>query len=392
MVKRQRNGTWVLFVIFGLAAVVALLIFSGKSGMTGNVVLGGYTDQAACEAANYIWEVLTQENCTPIDGCVLCVEGCPETCETCEDVVTGQACSNVNYITQADCELAEETWADVIEEQCTDIPDCVACVGGCPETCETCEDVVIGGQCVGDICDNSHLTLCDVTTCTAEIGYWYNDVCNAEAQPIACTPEWNPTDWSECSNGVRTRTMIDEQECDITYTGSQSLSEPCSEDSTTTTTTTTTPTTGNDVAIVTYSVCSPSQESCANGALYTCNTEGTGWDLKQDCELGCAGNACAVLAVETVAETCEDGVKNQDEAGVDCGGVCSNRCSIFTLAGSVVSGPVESGKQFIANVTSFFTSNKTRMYLILGGVGVLVAGFVAFMVFKKKIISLVKKK
>jgi hypothetical protein len=328
MVKRQRNGTWVLFVIFGLAAVAALFMFSGsRSGLTGNVVVQQGYDETTCATAGYVWY------------------------------------NGVCYDTQPVCSVG-------FLELCLDEPTCTAVNGFWYNSLCNAE--------TQPVCDAAHLSLClDEPTCTAVNGFWYNSLCNAVAQ-APCTTEWDCSAWGECSTeGIQTRTCEDANYCEGQVPPTSRSCTPGESTTTTEIITETTTTQENNIP----TVCSPNQEACVNGGLYVCNTAGTGWDLKQACELGCAGNVCAVPVQEQApAETCEDGIKNQDEVGVDCGGVCAKRCSIFTLAGSVVNGPVESGKQFFTNLFS----NKTRMYLILGGVGVLVAGLVSYLVFFKK--------
>ena len=352
MVKRQRNGTWVLFVIFGLAAVVALFMFSGNhSGLTGNVVVGEVTCDGTwtCGEWTACAESLQTRTCESTDT-TNCVGSSP--------VTESQAC------VMSVCDAAHLNLCDATT--------CTSEIGFWYN--EVCNAVA------QPVCDVAHLNLCDATTCTSEIGFWYNSLCNAVAQPVACAEDWSCEAWDCSDAGVKSRVCTDVNACGTTNER-PSISGSCNPETfgTTTTTPTTTPITTQTTTTIT--VCSPSQESCANGALYTCNAEGSGWDLTQACELGCAGNTCAVPVQEQApAETCEDGVKNQNEVGVDCGGVCSKRCSIFTLAGSVVQGPAESTKQFFTNLFS----NKTRMYLILGGIGVLVAGFVSYLCFFKK--------
>lgn len=354
MIKKQQNSVWVLFMIFGLAVVVALFMFQPK--LTGNAIIGQYTDQTSCEAANYTWEVLTEQQCTP-ENCVPCTEGCQATCQTCE----GGTCSDSTFTDQTACEAAQGTWTP----QCTDIPDCVLCAEGC-QSC-TCEDVVTGGQCVGEFCGDGVLNgneACDGTdlgnhSCSEQSFASGSLTCNADCTlnvAQCCMPEWNPSAWSECSNGVKTRTIVDEHNCGVDYVGSLSLSDGCSEETSTTITTTPTPTTTAPTTTqTTATICSAAQETCSNGGLYACNAEGTAWDLKEACELGCADNKCIVKTEETTSTP---------------------------LAGSVVKG--QSGKEFFTTLYANFSSNKTRMYLILGGVVILAAGLVSYLVFFKK--------
>ncbi len=192
----------IVLVFVGLAAIVLVL----RPSPTGYAILEDYTNQSDCEIAGYTWEELTEENCTTILDCVecepdcvveytevLCEEGCVESCVECE----------------ADCQEDCDGIPECVEcepdcvESCVDViicePDCVTeytevlCEEGCEESCEDCVEVIIGGQCVGEICDIDNLNLCDDTNCTEAGGYWYDDICNEAEQ---CVPE---TDTEFCS-------------------------------------------------------------------------------------------------------------------------------------------------------------------------------------------------
>jgi hypothetical protein len=77
-------------------------------------------------------------------------------------------------------------------------------------------------------------------------------------------------------------------------------------------------------------------------------------------------------------ETCSDGIENQDEKGIDCGGVCEQKCSIFTIMGNAVNVPVNSSKQFVQD-------NKIISFSILGIMVLAVSWvFVAKFALKKK--------
>ena len=76
-------------------------------------------------------------------------------------------------------------------------------------------------------------------------------------------------------------------------------------------------------------------------------------------------------------ETCSDSMKNQDEKGIDCGGVCEQRCSFFTIMGNAVNVPINSSKQFVQN-------NKAISFSILGVIVLAVGWVVCVKVFLKK--------
>ncbi len=86
----------------------------------------------------------------------------------------------------------------------------------------------------------------------------------------------------------------------------------------------------------------------------------------------------------TPPESCSDGIRNQDEKGIDCGGVCEKRCPFFTIVGSVVKGLPDTGKKFLQFFKEKVFVNKKRTFLILGGVGAVIIGFVTIKILKKK--------
>jgi len=157
----------VVLIFVGLAAIILLV----RPSPTGYAILSDYTTEADCTVAGYTWENLTEQNCTQILGCVECEEGCAiEYTEVlCEDNCT-VGCG-INDTACVEC-----------EEGCVTEYSEVLCEEGCLESCEECINVVIGGQCVGDICDSSHLDLChDESDCNELAdGYWYDASCHEE--------------------------------------------------------------------------------------------------------------------------------------------------------------------------------------------------------------------
>lgn len=148
MKKEVRISVYAIIVLAALAFMVYYLNFSP----TGFAVLSQYTTESSCVANNYSWENLTEQNCTIITNCVNTTIDC-EPCLEYEDL-NG---------TQGEC----LTWSSCPEENCTDTQECV--------------DIIVGGRCVGDICDSSHLSLClSETTCTGASGHWYNSICNED--------------------------------------------------------------------------------------------------------------------------------------------------------------------------------------------------------------------
>lgn len=355
--------------MFLLALAVGAIVLQSNFSLTGNAVLGEYADQLSCEGAGYTWESITNETCTDISNCTLCATGCVSTytetlcLEGCQ-----QDCTNVT-----NCTLCSTGCVSSYTE--------TLCSEGCQTSCQTCEDVVIGGQCTGDVCDASHLSLClTQETCTTATGYWYNDLCNLE-----CTENWECVEWGECSGGTKTRTCTDTNSCG-TEANIPSLSHDCTETTTTEDTTEESTTDDSSSESVTSSaeiltcspnwVCDESWSECIEGNQIRACTD------VNNCGINDGIPATSQACVVEIKETCEDGIQNQDEIKVDCGGVCK-KCSIFVMAGSVISGPV--GK-----VGEFF-SNKTNIFISAGVLGFLVVGFLTFKFFRKHRIKITSK-
>jgi len=374
MVTKKINERVVLLSVFILLAVFALgILFVTNPKMTGQVVLEDYTNETSCVDAGYTWENLINETCTDIPDCIECVVGCEPDCTTCiDEVIGGQCVDDLDYDNKEDCENATYVWEEIINETCTDIPDCIECVVGCEPDCTTCVDEVIGGQCIGDVCgdgevqapnddginetcddgeNNGEYNYCaidclsegpfcgdggcnsgeDCSSCSDDCGECESDddddtsttdSTNGESNVVtgdivksSCVSNWQCSDWTECVEGMQTRTCTDTYNCVLKTTEEPSLSQEC------------------EVII-------------------------------EEAEV-------------IIKETCVDEIKNQDEEGIDCGGVCEKRCSVFTMVGSVISGPIESGKEF-------FQKNKTIVIIILGFMVLGAGGFLTFEVLKKK--------
>ena len=68
---------------------------------------------------------------------------------------------------------------------------------------------------------------------------------------------------------------------------------------------------------------------------YSCSGTSGNWNVSNEVKTclslgfeGCKDGACYGTAPAAVTETCFDGIKNQTESDVDCGGGCSTQCSI----------------------------------------------------------------
>jgi hypothetical protein len=178
------------YVIIGILIAIAIIFLYYWGGSpTGFAVFDNYTNETDCVAAGYTWETLTEENCTIVTTCVNETSDC-EPCLEYEDI-NG---------TPGDCIV----WSSCPEEVCTDE--------------ETCVDVVVGGQCVGEVCDSNNSGLClDETSCLDAGVYWYNETCNAEEEPSCANDVGLCLDENNCTavgQGYWYNGICNENECE----------------------------------------------------------------------------------------------------------------------------------------------------------------------------------
>ena len=220
-----------------------------------------------------------------------------------------------------------------------------------------------------------------------ETGIDCGGVCNA----CACTESWSCGVWSTCSGGTQTRTCTDSNSCGTT-TDKPSESNSCVEE-TTNEETTTEPESNVQVSVgeaAAATTCTPNWQcdewsACESSQRTRACVDSNGCGS----EAGIPATSESCESASTSTETCSDGVKNQNEEGVDCGGVCEKKCTknFFSIVGSAVTGSVETGKKFFQTE---ILGNKTRTFIILGAIVLVVAGFIIFKKFAFKI-SLKKK-
>ncbi len=133
-------------------------------------------------------------------------------------------------------------------------------------------------------------------------------------------------------------------------------------------------------ASVTEESCTPNPEcgewqECINGTqtrickdLNQCNPDEVASTESQSC-------------VVEIKETCFDRIKNQNETGIDCGGSCEKKCSLLTIVGSAITGPINVGKKFI--LEGMF-GNITRTAISIGILVVIAGGILVGRFFLKK--------
>lgn len=216
------------------------------------------------------------------------------------------------------------------EEVCDGILD-EDCDGSIDENCSCIEDQTQACQdvngCLGvQSCDAGRWTGCVSSQYFCDADCDGNSECvDQDCSPCECIEDWNCTDWSDCTEGSQTRTCTDLSECGTTEQKpavSQSCSTPSNPDN------------GGGSG-------GGGRSSGGGGGFFTppCeeNWECNIWGLcnkdglrRRTCE---DANDCGTTdekpkELETCLYTggCDDGLRNGDEEGVDCGGRCNDDC------------------------------------------------------------------
>lgn len=340
------------FAILAILVVsVGILFFYSSINFTGFAVFSEYENQTSCETAGYTWEEITEQNCTTTTTCVNETINC-EPCTAYEDI-NG---------TQGNC----ISWSSCIEETCTDNEECAA--------------VVVGGQCTGDVCDSSHLGLClDEPACTGASGYWYDDICNAQAQ---CTPntcsslEYNCEIWSDGCGGTLDCGICDSgYSCNSGVCTAEESSEDSSEESSEESTDIQIPVTAQAIEPICTSnwQCGEWQECVEGNQIRVCTDLG---ECNSEEGIPETSQACIV----PIVETCSDGIKNQNETGIDCGGSSCKKCSFFTIMGNTIAGTFDVGRKLLLEGW-----NLTKILISVGVLVFIIGGLIlTFFFFKKK--------
>lgn len=157
MIKKKIKKSLRIIIFLGVFLGVALIIsFFRINEMTGKAILE-YTNETSCVNAGYKWKALSEKKCTNITICT------NKTIEHCECIEY----ESVND-TLGDC----INWTSCINKSCSEE--------------QNCTDIIVGGQCMRDICDSKHLNLCfEEEDCVSAGGYWhYNNSCHLEEETL----------------------------------------------------------------------------------------------------------------------------------------------------------------------------------------------------------------
>ena len=147
--------------------------------------------------------------------------------------------------------------------------------------------------------------------------------CPEDCGECECVPEWNCSNWTECSDGVQMRECIDLNNCtNVTAPAEEqncTVEDPCQNGKLD----------EGEAGIDCGGVCEMPCPNCSDGIKNQgeddidcggpcpdCPTCSDGRKNQKEEEVDCGGPNCYPC------ENCSDGIKNQGEDGVDCGGPC----------------------------------------------------------------------
>jgi hypothetical protein len=407
----EKSVLLAVFILLAILAIGSLVVM--KPRLTGFAVVEGYATLEECEAVEgQVWYEGVCYDEQPVcasDFLELCLD--ETTCTDAAGYWYDDLCNaeeapvcDVDYVElcldETTCTDAAGYWYDAIDDEetiltCNDVvePACDNDLTLCDET--NCVDV--GGgywydsnadetlTCNAEVepaCDND-LTLCDETNCVdVGGGYWYGDECNVDVECVDTCSSLNYECGSQTVCGVST-------ECGSCNSGYSCVSGSCEEDIDDDDDDTSSDDTSSDDTITGNVI--EGRSSCVSN--WECGewTACTGGTQTRECtdihncvtptenlnamSLPCTGSGTS--GTSDTQETCSDGIKNQDEKGIDCGGACEERCGFFRIVGNAVNVPINSSKQFVQN-------NKAISFSLLGVILLAVSWIVCVKVFLKK--------
>jgi hypothetical protein len=296
-------------LLFLLALAIGFVALQSSSNLTGNIVLDG------CDG-NWI-------NTTGWSSCVggsqtMTYVNTTNTTTCVPPVIKTQSCTVENTT------LCTEEWT------CSDWG---TCNGG--SQARTCTD--------SNSCGTTATKPSETQSCTV------------------CAENWTCTNWTACSSGNQTRTCTDSNSCGTENT-KPSIIHSCTEE---------TPTASITTETTPQQTCTPNMQcgdwqECINGNQIRVCTDANQCNPNELAST--ESQACTV----PITANCSDKIKNQNETGVDCGGPCK-KCSIFTIVGSAISGPINA-----------VFANKTRVLIFSGALLLIIGGIACFKIIKKR--------
>jgi len=363
---------FVLLLLLGIA--IGTIAIQSNLDFTGHAVLDGCDGDWTCGDWTTCANASQTRECTGINS-TTCTSPLTQTqvCEmptcteawTCDEWTT---CANASQTrTCTDANTCETTTSKPVESQICEMPTCTE-AWTCGEW-TTCANASQTRTC-------TDANTCETTTSKPT----ETQVCEMPT----CTEAWTCDEWSACSSGTKTRTCSDENSCGTEDT-KPSITHTCTEETAIIVETTE----SDDSSITTQAIveapvitCTPNWkcgdwQTCVNSSQTRICLDDANCNTQEG--IPATSQACII----EIKETCSDKIKNQNETNVDCGGVCK-RCGIFTIAGSVISGPLGKVKEVF--------SNKVTWIIIFSVLGVGLAGFFGFKFLSSHKIQITRKK
>lgn len=137
---------------------------------------------------------------------------------------------------------------------------------------------------------------------------------------LTCTEDWSCTEWSSCVGGYKTRTCTDSNNCGaIVNKPAESKSCVIGE-----CTSGETKSCGSDIGR-----CKKGTQTCEDGEWSDCVGEIS--PIKEICNNNVDDDCDGLIDEYCLAGTCYDGIQNQGEEGIDCGGPCPTPCPVIEV-------------------------------------------------------------
>lgn len=397
MKKRQFVHSFALLVL--LVVAVTILFSYSNLKFTGLAVLDDYENQTSCEGAGYSWY---EEDCYDVQP--VCSA---DFFELCDETTCGGAggywydneCNEEEQVVTCTENWVCGNWGACTDgsqtRECSDTAGCNSTVNTESQECVVCGDGIIG---TGETCESNgtQTNACitngytGIQTCSS--CNWGTCVANQSCGDgiINGNEKCEGTNlgaYTCATEGFDTGTLVCASDCTLNDNG-------CSDDQSSSSTENSNDDDGEDevihstTVISTNTVKTKEKESCSPnlecGEWQEC-IEGTQiricTDLNQ-CNPEEAASTESQACIVKIKETCFDEIKNQNETGIDCGGICEKKCSFFTMVGSAITGPINVGKEFV--LKNMF-NNMTQIAISVGVLVVFAGGIaVGVFFFRKK--------
>lgn len=372
----------IAFVLTFLLVAGILLIYAKLSFThTGLVVdenlydCGNWSD---CVDSNQTRECVSKTNSSDI---IIDVQDCETICT--EDWICGNWSDCINSTQTRTCEDANDCGTE--EDKPEESQECGVCGNGEIEVDEECDGdstqncTTTEGYAGTQNCSDCLWGECITTESCGDGIINGNEECDGTDITSSCEDEGYDEGTLSCNSDC----TLNDDEC--AYEESSDNNEESSDNNEIPSTT-----------IITTNTVQEEESSCTPNwdcGDWTECTDGTQDRVCTDINQCGSNNGMpetSQICIVEIKETCSDGIKNQDEKGIDCGGPCEKNCGFFTIVGSAIAVPVDAGKNFV--LKGMF-GNTVKTIISIVSLVLIIGGAVVFVLFKKNIlkISLLKK-